>query len=114
MSVAFEIPLTPQNQKFQIFLSGLQYTLNVRWNKFANAWSMDIYDVNQIPLVSGVPLVTGADLLAQLKYLGIGGQLIVQSDGVTNAVPTYENLGSVGHLYYRVSDAQVSDQVTTT
>lgn len=103
MSTAYEIPLRPQNQRFTIFLSGVQYSLVVRWNAFISAWSMDCYDTNENPLFLGVPLVTGTDLLEQLAYLGIGGQLIVQSDGVVEAVPTFENLGSVGHLYYRIA-----------
>jgi len=112
MSVAFEIPLLPQNQRFGIFLSGASYTLEVRWNKFSNSWSMDVYNVNNLPILLGVPLVTGSDLLAQFAYLGIGGQMIVQSDGDAGAVPTYTNLGSISHLYYVVSDAQAAGQVT--
>lgn len=102
MSV-FEIPLQSQNQRFTVFLSGLQYSLVVRWNAFIEAWSMDCYDVNGNALFLGVPLITGADLLGQFEYLGIGGQMIVQSDGVVEAVPTFENLGTVGHLYYRIA-----------
>jgi hypothetical protein len=101
----FEIPLQPQNQNQSISLSGAQYNLVVRWNQFSNCWIMDIYDVDDNPVLLNRPLVTGADLLAQFAYLMIGGQMIVQSDGVTNAVPTYNNLGSVGHLYYRIADA---------
>lgn len=103
MSTAFEIPTQPQNQQFTIMLSGLQYTLIVRWNKFSDAWSMDVLDVSGNDLLLGAPLVTGTDLLAQFAYLGIGGQMIVQSDGETDSVPTFESLGSTGHLYYVMS-----------
>ncbi len=41
---------------------------------------LDIADANGKPIVQGIPFVTGADLLAQYAYLGIGGQLIVQTD----------------------------------
>ena len=61
---------------------------------------MDIGDVNGNPLVSGIALVTGADLLGQYAYLGIGGQLIVMTDGDPSAIPTFTNLGIESHLYY--------------
>jgi len=51
-------------------------------------------------LLSGIPLVTGADLLEQFSYIGIGGALVVQSSNDPNAVPTYEDLGTVGNLYF--------------
>lgn len=103
MSTVFEVPLLPQAQRLSIFLSGAQYNIVVRWNVFSQCWIADIYDVNDAPLLLNRPLVTGADLLAQFAYLGIGGQMIVQSDGVTNVVPTFESLGITGHLYYRVA-----------
>jgi hypothetical protein len=51
-------------------------------------------------LVSGIPLVTGVDLLAPYAYLGFGGELLVATDGNTAAVPTYANLGTGSHLYF--------------
>jgi len=114
MSVAFEVPTLPQNRRMSIFLSGLQYQLVFRWNKFSSAWNLDIYDANNAPIALGLVLITGADLLEQLGYLGIEGQLIVQSDGSADTVPTFEGLGSTGHLYYRVSDAQAAEQVVST
>jgi hypothetical protein len=103
VSTVFEVPLRPQAQRLSIFLSGAQYNLVVRWNTFSSCWIVDIYDVNDVPLLMNRPMVTGADLLAQFASIGIGGQLIVQSDGVTNVVPTFESLGITGHLYYRVA-----------
>jgi hypothetical protein len=50
--------------------------------------------------LSGVPIITGADLLAQYAYMNFGGQLRAQTDGNLTAVPTYENLGNAGHLYF--------------
>jgi hypothetical protein len=114
VSAAFKIPVVPsQNQRLTIVLSGLQYDIVFRWNAFSSAWNMDVSDPSGNPQALGLPLITGADLLAQLAYLGIGGQMIVQSDGVTDAVPTFDSLGSTGHLYYRVSDAQAAKQVTS-
>jgi hypothetical protein len=98
--MALEIPLIPAPQSFRVQLVGVFYAMSVRWCIPAGAWMLDIADANDEPIVCAIPLITGADLLAQYEYLGIGGQLIVQSDDDVNAVPTFENLGSIGHLYF--------------
>lgn len=102
MSTPFDIPLSPTPQVFTIQLVNTFYQLTVQWNRAAQAWVLDIADVNGIPILSGVALVTGVNLLEQFAYLVLGGQLIVQTDHDTFAVPTYANLGSTGHLYYVV------------
>lgn len=72
-----------------------------KWNRFMEAWVVDIYESDGTTLVlGGIGLVTGADLLRQYGYLGLGGQMIAQTDHDTDAVPTFENLGGEGHLYY--------------
>lgn len=104
---AFEIPLVPnQNQQFTVSLSGVQYSMTVRWNTPGQCWVLDIEDINANPVLEGLPLITGADLLEQYQYLGFGGQLIVQTDFDVNAVPTFENLGTTGHLYFVTDIAQ--------
>lgn len=104
MSTVREIPLSAQSQTFQITLSGKAYRLAVTWRD-PYGWFLDIARVDGTALVSGIPLVTGADLLAQYAYLGIGGALVVVSDGDPDAVPTFDNLGSSAHLYYVTNDA---------
>jgi hypothetical protein len=100
VSTAFEIPLQPEAQQFTIPLAGVTYTLKLQWCAPATCWIMEIMDSQQDLIVGGIPLVTGADLLAQLEYLGIGGELIVQSDFAPDTVPNYASLGSTGHLYF--------------
>lgn len=96
-----EIPLTPNAQILSVALGLLTYKLTLVWNDEPNAgWVMDIADSDGDPIVQGVPLVTGADLLEQYGYLGIPGQLIVQTDHDVDAVPTYANLGINSHLYF--------------
>ncbi|MNT70290.1 hypothetical protein D3C72_2086560 [compost metagenome] len=65
---------------------------------------LDIADANNAPLVSGIPLVTGVDLLAQFRHLGFAGRLWVQGADNPDDVPTYEDLGIGSHLYW-VTDA---------
>lgn len=96
----FEIPLSPASQSFQITMNNVVYMLVVVWNGAANCWVLDINDGSGNGLIQGIPLITGVDLLAQYEYIGIDGQLFVQTDGAPDEVPTYANLGSAGHLYF--------------
>lgn len=74
-----------------------------KWNRFAACWTVDIQDADGNALLNGVPLVTGADLFSQFGYMEFGGQLIAQTDGDPTAVPTFENLGKTGHVYFIAS-----------
>lgn len=99
--VPYEIPLTPSPQVFKISLGGVTYTLTLSWNTApTGGWVLDIADVNDNPIVGGIPLVTGVDLLAQYGYLGFNGQLVAQSDFDVTVPPTYQNLGITSHLYF--------------
>lgn len=101
----YEIPLLAQAQSLRVTLAGVEYLLTLGWRDAPDAgWQMDIAAADGTPILAGVPLVTGADLLAQYRYLGIGGALYVGTDGDTDAVPTYVNLGGQAHLYW-VPDA---------
>lgn len=102
MSVSlFEIPLSAQSQSLQITLANVVYQLTVQWRNAAG-WILDIASMTGDPIIQGVPLVTGVDLLAQYRYLGIGGSLVVSTDADLDAVPAYENLGTTSHLYFAV------------
>ena len=61
---------------------------------------LDIADINGAAILSGLPIITGTDLLEQFGYLNFGGQLIAQTDFAVDLPPTYENLGQTGHLYW--------------
>lgn len=101
MTTAYEIPITPATpQTFTISLAGVFYNLTVRWSTSMAAWFLDLADAYNNFLLNGVPLVTGADLLAQYEYLGIGGMLVVQSDNDLSLVPDFSTLGVTGHLYF--------------
>ncbi len=100
----FEIPLTPQAQTFSVVLAGVSYNMKLRWCSPAAAWILGISDANGDLLIDGIPLITGADLLAQYEYLGIGGSLVAQTDHDINAPPTYDNLGGNGKLYFITPD----------
>lgn len=100
MSTPYEIPLSPRSQAFYIGLGGVTYWLRVRWNVPASCWVMDVFDVNKLPLLTGVALVAGADLFAQFAHLSFGGKLVAQTDGAPSIPPNLANLGSTGHVYF--------------
>lgn len=100
----YEVPLKPQPQEFDIFLAnGVRYRLRTFYNDTPDGgWALDISDDLGNPLICGIPLVTGANLLAQYDYVGIGGVMWVNGDGDPAAVPLFTNLGVTSHLYYEV------------
>lgn len=98
----YEIPLSPQAQKFQIALAGVTYTLTLWWSTISQSWNVSIADANQQPIVDSIPIVTGVDLLSPFAYLNFGGQLFAQTDNKLDAPPTYQNLGSTSHIYFVV------------
>lgn len=101
MATYFTIPLQAQPQTFSIILSGVTYNFTLLYrNVDMGGWCLDIADANNVPIVQGIPLVTGANLLAQYTYLGFVGTLWVQTQSDPDAVPTFANLGTDGLLYY--------------
>jgi hypothetical protein len=108
MSTIWEIPLSPRAQRMRMDIGGTFYVLHFKYNSVLNAWIMDVNDTNDIPILEGVPLVTGSDLFGQFRYFGIGGGLpmIVMTVGPGRSpdeVPNYTNLGIDGHVYFETS-----------
>jgi len=99
MTTYYEIPLSPEPQTFTIPIGGVTYGFNVQWNVNNASWIIDIADASGNPIVSGIPVVTGVDLLGQFGYLGFGFQLVAQTDNSPDTVPTFDNLGTTAHLY---------------
>lgn len=96
----YEIPLTPAPQKFQLQMGGTTYSLLLTWCGPQGCWLLDLRQADETPILTSMPLQTGVDLLAQHAYLGIPGQLWVQTDGDLDKVPGFTDLGASGHLYY--------------
>lgn len=103
----FLLPLVNIPQSFDIALAGVNYTITCKWNPADNGgWIMDLVNSDtSLPVVVNIPLITGADCLAGLEYLGIGGQLIVYTEGDPEAVPTLDNLGIESNVYFLTSVA---------
>ncbi len=99
----FLVPLLPSSpQTFQIALDARTYTLTFKWCDWPEGgWLMDIADAEtDQPLAAGIPLVTGANLMSGLEYLGVGSGFVVYTNGEPDAVPTFGNLGVESNLYF--------------
>ncbi|MCP9270143.1 hypothetical protein M5U04_19195 [Xenorhabdus sp. XENO-1] len=70
-----EIPLQTENQQFDIQLGGINYRMQLQWGGCAG-WILDIMHPNSEPIVMGIPLVFGVDILEQYRYLGFSGSLV--------------------------------------
>ncbi len=100
---AYEIPLTPQPQSFRIDLLGTEYKCTLGWCGPQEAWSLDIANSDGVPIIQGIPLVCGVDLLKQYEYLGLPGRLEVQDLADVDSPPTFDNLG-VNSLLFLVTE----------
>jgi hypothetical protein len=63
-------------------------------------WFMDIATDGGTPIACGLPLVTGSNILGQFEYVNMNGMMAVMSDGDTDAIPTFFNLGVQSHLLW--------------
>ncbi|VFR31931.1 probable bacteriophage protein STY1063 [plant metagenome] len=97
----YEIPLSPTPQRFSILLGGTSYQLTLRYRE---GWFLDVADATGTPMLSGVPLVTGIDLLGQHRHLGFAGALRVQGAAHPDDVPTFDDLGVGAKLYWVTDD----------
>lgn len=102
MVAVFEVPTSTTPQSFQIqFPNSVTYTLSFQYLFVVETpvWIVDILDANNNPIACGIPLVTGADLLAQFEYLGFDCSMFATTDGSPSTPPTFYNLGTAGHLW---------------
>ncbi len=115
MSNAYQIPLSGENETFTVSLGGTEYQLTFTWNDAEQGgWILDIATATASsdssdetdsfsPLVSGIPVVTGCDLLGPYRSLGFTGSLIVYAED-SDAAPTEDTLGESCNLYYVPDD----------
>jgi hypothetical protein len=100
----YEVPLTATPQTLSLVIGSTSYRLSVSWCAPAGYWLLDFADEDGTPIVQGIPLIAGADLLAQYSYLGIGAKMIALSDGDLLTPPTFDTLGTTGHLLLEISE----------
>ena len=97
----YEIPLTPEAQSFSVNLAGVDYKMSLWWSSIANCWNLDIFNkTGSAAILTSIPVVANTNLLSPYGYMNFGGSLIAQTDTDLMVAPTYENLGSTGHIYF--------------
>lgn len=96
-----EFPLRPEAQQMTIELASVLYTVRFGWCDTPDGgWFMDLGTYEGAPLIQGLPLTAGEDVLQQFAYLGIGGEIRVETDGNSLVEPTYGDLGSNGKVLF--------------
>lgn len=118
------IPTIPQAQIFSIQLGGVSYNMRLTYHTVdagqegiapigydsdsdqvidlnnLSSWVLDIFDSSNNPIVCGIPLIAGIDLLFQYTYLNIGGSLILNSAPDYDRIPNFTDLGTTTQLYF--------------
>lgn len=96
------LPFSGVPETFSTQLGSVGYRITALWrdnDAGMGGWVIDLADADSNPILQGVPLITGADLLEQFGYLGLGFKLYVQTVQDPDATPTFENLGSDANVF---------------
>jgi len=84
------------NQTFTVTLQGesrsISLVITLSYNAFAGYWVMGILDATHTPLVIGIPMLCGYDLLRQLQHLNIGSAALFNVGAPTVEYPDSTNL----------------------
>lgn len=89
---------------FQITLEGTVFTLHFRFNTRLDRWVMDVNNVDDVRIVTGVPLLYGLPLLDRYKYEGLPlGRFVISDETGEKRNPTRDGLGDDFKLLYRES-----------
>lgn len=90
------IPLIPYpEQVFKITLDAISYEMRVLYNTRSGYWTIDMSE-NGVPLLFGVPLLGGTDILIQ-HTIAIKNLFVINVDNA-NVDATVDNLGEVVKL----------------
>lgn len=88
-------------------LDGVQYVIAFDWIQRWRRWVLSLSTTGGAPIVSGLPVVTGVDLLGPFKHDTRipQGVLIVADESADNHDPTWGDFGPDGsHVLYYFGD----------
>jgi hypothetical protein len=101
MASVYEIPIIAGPQRFTITLSGAILQMRLIYaDAPEGGWVLDIHDRENQPLIDGIPLVPGVNLLDQYDYLTPGGGLYIVTPGEPDKVPQFNDLGNSTKLFW--------------
>ncbi|ESK40243.1 hypothetical protein P256_00690 [Acinetobacter nectaris CIP 110549] len=92
----FNIPLTSNNQKLNVVLGSTTYKLRLIYR--SQKWFLDILDTAENPLVLGIPMVMGDDLLVQHQHVLPGSLYVVNVND--SEAQNFSDLGDKITLYW--------------
>ena len=99
----FKLPITSDNSfaRYTVQLSGVSYTLHLRWNERAGRWFMDIASALNEPIVSSVPMLIMRNLVSRFAFAALPpGTLFILDDTWQNTEPGRYAWGTTHSLYY--------------
>lgn len=95
----YELPITSQpSQEFTCELAGIDYIFRIVLNVRGDIWTLSVSTVNDYPIIDCVPMVLGADLLANERFTD--GILFIADYNNTGLDPTGDNLTDYGLIWY--------------
>lgn len=94
----YELPMSDDpSQEFVCELGDIKYLFRVQLNVRADLWTLDVNTVDDEPIALGLPLVLGADLLANERFTH--GVLFLVDYAGTGLDPTADNLADYGLIW---------------
>lgn len=94
-----ELPLRQGPSIFSLSIKGRDFRFRFAYaNTEGGGWYVDIGETDGQPLVCGLPLTAGLNLLGQFGYLGLGFGLYVSVDGRPDEAPVYDDMGNGLHV----------------
>lgn len=96
----FSIPLYSGAQQFLVTLDNKTLQIRLIWREAPEGgWFIDFFDVDETPILCGIPLRCGHNLLGQYEYLSLGKmQAMINNDDSRD--PTYDDMGNNLELYW--------------
>jgi len=93
-------------------LDGVRFRLDTYTNKADGSWYLDLYDEDDEPLVQGIALATGLDLLFPYRYLDVPPGILFVNDHIgPREDPTLDTfLDEAAALYYQTADEALTEQ----
>lgn len=85
------------NQTIALNISGdkknISLQAEISYNSMAEYWTISLYDPKtENPIVAGIPLLCGHDLLEQFRYKGIGSVVLASNSKNSYTSPDSTNL----------------------
>jgi len=93
-----EIPLNSGPERFGLAINGVNYRFRTGYaNADGSGWYLDISHDDGSPLISGMALVPGTNLMAPYSYMGLNFALLMTSE--SGDPPLFGELGTACRLY---------------